>query len=127
VICTTMAAFNEHDEARRCQRQFLRERHARVTVYLCPECDYFHIASADERVFPPTHGKEILNLIAQGFTTNEIAQRIDLSRRTVEKYVEMMRKNFYALSAAHLVAIAFSLGIINPNDFVPQVKEKLHA
>jgi DNA-binding response OmpR family regulator/DNA-binding CsgD family transcriptional regulator len=56
--------------------------------------------------------KEILNLIAQGLTNNEIALRLNISAKTVEFHYRQIRTSLNATSRPHAVAMAFSHGIL---------------
>lgn len=69
----------------------------------------------------------ILRYMAQGYRDAEIATMMKMSRRTVEWSIFEMTKRFYALSRPNLVAIAIAIGIIDPNEFVPEEAEKKHA
>ena len=56
--------------------------------------------------------KEILELLAQGWTARETARRVELSVRTVERHIDNLRLKMNAHNAAHLVACAFSRGML---------------
>ena len=49
---------------------------------------------------------EILSLVAEGATDNEIAHHLSLSRETVSWYMKQIRGRLDARSRAHAVALA---------------------
>lgn len=55
---------------------------------------------------------EILQLLAEGCSTGEIAHRLDLSHSTVRHHVERARRQLEARNHAHAVAIALRKGWI---------------
>ena len=57
--------------------------------------------------------REVLTLVAQGATDNEIACRLCLSSPSVPEYVKRIRKRLGANSRAHAVALALRLGLID--------------
>jgi DNA-binding CsgD family transcriptional regulator len=52
----------------------------------------------------------VLVLAAQGFTQEESAQRLYLSRHTVEAHLSEARERLDALNTAHAVALAIATG-----------------
>ena len=67
--------------------------------------------------FPPRNvltstEKEILELLAHGWTAREAAGQANLALRTVERHVENLRLKMNARNTAHLVARAFSSGTL---------------
>ncbi len=56
--------------------------------------------------------KEVLSLIAQQYTTGEIAGRIFLSVNTVETYRQNLLKKLRAKNVAGMIAKAYQLGIL---------------
>lgn len=62
--------------------------------------------------FAPKH-IEILQLLADGFTADEIGQRIGYSPHTVKGHVEDMRATLRARNRSHLVALAMQRGLID--------------
>ena len=57
--------------------------------------------------------REILSLVAQGATDNEIACRLCLSSGYVSKQMKKIRRRLGACSRAHAVALALGLGILD--------------
>ena len=56
---------------------------------------------------------EILALVAEGRTDNEIAIRLCMSAKTVSWYVKEIRARFNARSRTHAVALAMRQGILS--------------
>jgi LuxR family transcriptional regulator, transcriptional regulator of spore coat protein len=56
--------------------------------------------------------KEILELLAQGWTAREAAGQVNLETKTVERHIENLRLKMNARNRAHLVARAFSMGAL---------------
>ena len=121
------ASWPERAGALAAKRTVKRVYNANTNIYLCPQCDNFHI-SVEVGAYPINEKwRQILRCLAQGMTSNEIAGEVGLTVRSVEDAIWKMTSRFYALNRPHLVSIAIALGLVNPNDFVPQIKEKAHA
>jgi DNA-binding NarL/FixJ family response regulator len=71
-----------------------------------------------------TRWKKIIELIAQGFGRQAIAKELGVTPYAADHQITHILNHFYATNRAHLVAIAVSLGIIDPRSFVPKVEEK---
>lgn len=56
--------------------------------------------------------QEILLAIAAGLSAKEIARRLILSHRTVERHIENIRLKLHARNTAHLITRAFSIGAL---------------
>ena len=56
--------------------------------------------------------KEILELVAQGWTARESADQMGISVRTVEHHVNNLRFKLNAENTAHLITRAFSMGVL---------------
>ena len=56
--------------------------------------------------------KEILQLLANGWTAREAADEVRLGVRTVERYIENLRLKMDAQNTPHLIARAFSKGAL---------------
>ena len=63
---------------------------------------------------------EILTLVAQGKTDNEIAMELCLSAKTVSWYMSQIRARFDASSRAHAVALAMQQGILSLKPYPDQ-------
>ncbi len=55
---------------------------------------------------------EILEFIAQGMSTKEVAQHIDIAPRTVDRHVENVRLKLRAKNRTHMVACAVMEGLL---------------
>ena len=55
---------------------------------------------------------ECIKLVADGGSAKEIGQLIGVAPRTVEKHLDQARLKLGAKNRAHLVAAAFSIGLI---------------
>jgi DNA-binding NarL/FixJ family response regulator len=58
--------------------------------------------------------KEILQLVAEGFTNEEVAQRLFISRRTVETHRRNLMEKLDLSSQTKLVHYAIRRGLLNP-------------
>ena len=73
-----------------------------------------HLPSAP---FPPRDAltskeKELLRLLAYGWTAREAAGEVHLSVRTVERHIENLRFKMHAQNTPHLIARAFAKGAL---------------
>lgn len=99
----------------------------RTNISHCDECDAYHLnAEHPEKEVPPS-SILILQCLAQGYRDAETAKIVSLTVRSVEGKVTNMMKRFAALSRPNLIAITISLGILDPNSFVPHQEERIHA
>ncbi|MEH6702552.1 response regulator transcription factor [Parasphingorhabdus sp.] len=55
---------------------------------------------------------EILEYIAQGLSTKEVAQLIDIAARTIDRHVENIRLKLRAKNRTHMVACAVMEGLL---------------
>ncbi|MET0363865.1 MAG: helix-turn-helix transcriptional regulator [Sphingobium sp.] len=56
---------------------------------------------------------EVLALVAAGLSAKEIAQRISIAPRTVERHIENARLKMHARNRTHLVTCALIYGLLN--------------
>jgi DNA-binding CsgD family transcriptional regulator len=56
---------------------------------------------------------DVLRLLAEGTTTIEAAERLNLSAATVRTHVENMRNKLGVATRASLVALGFRLGVLD--------------
>ena len=56
---------------------------------------------------------EILEHVAQGFSTNDIAQRTDIAPRTVARHVENIRLKLRARNRSHMIVCALTAGLLD--------------
>jgi DNA-binding NarL/FixJ family response regulator len=57
--------------------------------------------------------REILNLIAEGYKSTEIADDLDISVRTVEKYLHNLRRKTNLRNTSSLLEYAFEKKVID--------------
>lgn len=55
---------------------------------------------------------EILELMARGMTSKEIAQQASITPRTVERHIENSRLKIRARNRVHLISKAVAIGIL---------------
>jgi DNA-binding NarL/FixJ family response regulator len=60
--------------------------------------------------------REVLQLVAQGLSTKEIARRLDLSVKTVDTHRTQMMKQLDIHEVAGLVRYAMRVGLISPEN-----------
>lgn len=63
-------------------------------------------------VYVTVREMEILELVAVGLSAKEIAQRVFIAPRTVERHIENIRLKMRAKNRAHLVTCAIASGLI---------------
>jgi DNA-binding CsgD family transcriptional regulator len=57
--------------------------------------------------------RNVLALVAQGGTAKEIAIKLDIAHRTVEKHLDHTRLKMRAKNRVHMVALALQMGLIS--------------
>jgi DNA-binding CsgD family transcriptional regulator len=57
--------------------------------------------------------REILHLVAQGYSAKETAQEIGIAPRTVERHIENVRHKLRARNKSHMIAKAVSLRLLD--------------
>lgn len=55
---------------------------------------------------------EVIGLLADGLTSNEIARTLDISSHTVDWYINGLQEKLSAKNRQHVVAMAFRLGLV---------------
>lgn len=112
-----------NEEAKTARAYVKRTWKLPVCVTHCERCDGYHLrANAKSLGLGPVR-KKIANLFAQGFTTREIAAEMNLTSRGVEWHMDGLRSQLSAMNITHLTMILVSLGLIDPHEFVPPIKE----
>jgi DNA-binding CsgD family transcriptional regulator len=93
--------------------------HDRSILCLVSECLLTHIRSLEPKPpFPaPPAGlsnREIdcIRLVALGYSDQEIADQLAISRSTAHQHVEAGRRKLHAKTRAHMAALGVSLGIV---------------
>lgn len=73
----------------------------------------FPSANADGRAVSMTRReKEVLSLLAEGLTSNEIARELAISNHTVDWYVNGLQEKLEARNRQHAVSLAFRRGLL---------------
>ena len=80
---------------------------------ICPCCGGTGLNNSPHRVLPERE-KEVLGLLADGLNTNEIADLMGLSRKTVETYKHRMKLRLNLRSLSDLVKYAIKKGYTSP-------------
>jgi DNA-binding CsgD family transcriptional regulator len=62
---------------------------------------------------------EILGLVANGFSAKEVANRLGIAPRTVERHTENVRMKMRARNRPHMVTLAISMGILLIEPWAP--------
>jgi DNA-binding NarL/FixJ family response regulator len=94
----------------------------REEIYLSPAISRLivsHFLKQNPEEFPSEHAltshqREILQLIAEGRTTKDIAQLLDLSIKTIETHRTELMKRLNIHDVAGLVRYAIRRGLISP-------------
>lgn len=55
---------------------------------------------------------EVLTLLADGMTSNEIAKKLQISSHTVDWYINIIQEKFNAKNRQHVIATAFRVGLV---------------
>ena len=61
---------------------------------------------------------DVLNLVGAGHTTQEISQRLEISRKTVENHKQRIFTKLDVQNQAHAVAVAVRKGLISPDGII---------
>ena len=56
--------------------------------------------------------QQILEFVAHGWSAKQVAQRIDIAPRTVERHIENIRMKMNARNTPHMITCAFSSGML---------------
>lgn len=125
MICT-QAAYESKADAHDARRLIKRSHGIHTMVRYCERCDQYHIEAELGRLKMVKRAMEVLRLKGQGFTRREIGRIVGASEAAMRNYDRILFKVFDANSAPHLIAIAIAVGVISPNEFVPEVTERNH-
>jgi LuxR family transcriptional regulator len=55
---------------------------------------------------------EVLRLLCDGMTSNEIAKALEISNHTVDWYINVIQEKFNARNRQHVIAMAFRAGLV---------------
>ena len=120
----TVAGYESAEVAAQARKHIKRMYHASTTCALCETCDKYHVFVKIGQYPVLTQWKTIIELIAQGMNRERIANELKITPYAAAHVINRILGHFYANNSAHLVAIAVSLGIVDPRSFVPKVEEK---
>ena len=81
-----------------------------------PASNATHDDAADKTVRLSKRQAQVLALVAEGATDNEIAIQLGLSAKTISSYVKHIRTRFEAQSRAQAVALAIRQGLLPDSD-----------
>lgn len=56
--------------------------------------------------------RQILELVADGLSSKQVAQRVGIAPRTVDRHIENLRHKLRARNKSHLIAKAFAYGTL---------------
>ncbi len=120
----TRASYPDKRSGAAAKRAITRVYKANTSVYHCDDCDRYHINVEVGRYPVSESWQELLQYLAQGMTNDEILERTHYkTKRSLEWAIDEMMHRLYALNRTHLIAIAISLGIVDPNTFVPPLEK----
>ena len=123
MICTA-ATFVDKATAVRTKDALQRRKFPPVEVYLCGACDKYHFRGTTPNLRIWKTMERVLRLCAMGFNFDTIVDMTGYTRPTVRQCLYDLRQAFGALNLPHLVAIATTIGYLNPNEFIPPVVDK---
>lgn len=117
------ARFATKPEARQKRRELIRTLKLTTVTTYCESCDLYHVVAETQQTKLHPSWIPLLNYMAKGYNDTEIANMTGMALGTILYHVGYMKRHFYALSRANLVAIGIALGLVDPNEFVPQIGE----
>jgi DNA-binding CsgD family transcriptional regulator len=119
-----VATYDSPDRARAVRRAMTRHWNFPISVYQCEKCDQYHLRANYSKIHIPKRAIEVLRLIALGYTTREICERLGISFKVTEWYSAALKEAFNAMSAPHLVFICTALGVLDATSGVPELTER---
>jgi DNA-binding CsgD family transcriptional regulator len=130
--CSTTVAYLDRKEVNGVQKDLAHRLQLFVSTYYCGRCDAYHLYTSPASI--NAFDYEVLKMLALGYNSNEIAEKLDPQQprgsrgrsRKVRTAIQRAITRFYAMNQTHLVAIAITLGILDPREFVPTIKEPTH-
>jgi len=75
-----------------------------------------------EKLLSPRE-QEVLKLLAQGYTNQQVADRIFVSVKTVETYRSRLLEKLGLRSRAELIRYALEIGLLTPDKFISEDRE----
>ena len=104
-----------HEE--RAIRTLRAVRLGRSTILIYRQLDLEQIQPVQTPVEPlGSRGMDVLQCVAEGMSTKQVAVRLGMSRRTVYMHLAAIRRSFSAISTAEAVRRAVELGLCEPPD-----------
>jgi two-component system, NarL family, response regulator NreC len=79
-----------------------------------------HIRANDAKGLLSQREKAVLALVAQGYTNQQVADRLSLSVKTIETYRMRLAEKLELRSRADLTRYALEIGLIGPGKFSPE-------
>ena len=71
-----------------------------------------HLVDNEPGSFLTRREQEILEYVADGWSAKQVAQRIDIAPRTVERHIENIRMKMNARNTPHMISCAFTTGML---------------
>jgi DNA-binding CsgD family transcriptional regulator len=124
VNCDTVVSFPTKPEARSRHKTLAERISIFTSVVHCETCDQYHILVTDDSLGDREY--EVLRMLARGFLRDEIAKEIGWTPWQVNNFQKALYQRLYVFTRPHLVAIAISLGMLDPADFIPALTERNH-
>ncbi len=69
-------------------------------------------SSVDTQALLTVREQQILEFIAAGFSAKQVAQRIEIAPRTVERHIENIRQKMHARNTPHMISCAYTNGMM---------------
>ena len=69
-------------------------------------------SSVDRQSLLTVREQQILEFIAAGFSAKQVAQRIEIAPRTVERHIENIRQKMHARNTPHMISCAYTSGML---------------
>lgn len=120
------ALYPDRPAARDAQHRISRMYYFSTGIRFCEECNGFHTVANLSRMKLPKRAIEVMRMVAQGFSSNEIATDLGMPKDTVTWYTRVLKERFGALSLSHLIAIAIAVKALSPSEFIPPIVERNH-
>ena len=69
-------------------------------------------SSVDRQTLLTVREQQILEFIAAGYSAKQVAQRIEIAPRTVERHIENIRQKMHARNTPHMISCAYTSGML---------------
>lgn len=90
----------------------------RCKIAYCEIHGEYHVVYGDRRSLLDERHRKILEMVSMGLRDPEIANDLGLTIKQIEHAVTRLSRRLNAISRPNLVAIAISLGIVDPSGFL---------